>query len=185
MHFVPHSNLVGRHALLSASQYHWLRYSDEKMIEVFARQQAAKRGTELHAFAAEAIRLAIKLPRTKQTLNMYVNDAIGYHMTPEQILYYSDNCFGTADAIGFKSDVLRIHDLKSGITPGSMDQLKIYASLFCLEYQVRAADIGIELRIYQNDAVEVCVPELDEIIHIQDKIKTFDRLIDRLRMEEL
>jgi hypothetical protein len=37
---------------------------------------------------------------------MYVNDAIGYQMTPEQPIYYSENCVGTADAISFKNDFL-------------------------------------------------------------------------------
>ena len=49
-------------------------------------------------------------------------------MTPEQILYYSDNCFGTADAILFRNNFLRIHDLKTGKIPAHMEQLEIYAS---------------------------------------------------------
>ena len=29
----------------------------------------------------------------------YVNDGVGFKLTPEQILYYSPYCYGTADAI--------------------------------------------------------------------------------------
>ena len=60
-----------------------------------------------------------------ETLLPFVNDAIGFRMYPEIILYYSINCFGTTDAIIFDefNKILRIHDFKSGITPAKMDQL--------------------------------------------------------------
>ena len=111
---------------------------------------AAQRGTVLHDFACQCIKLGQKLPRSRKTLNMYVNDAINYKMTPEQILYFSPNCFGTADAIVFTNDLLRIHDYKSGVTPAHIEQLRIYAALFCLEYHVEPFDIDMRLRIYQN-----------------------------------
>lgn len=145
----------------------------------------AARGTELHAFAHDAIRLGIKLPDGNQTLNSYINDAIGYRMTPEVILFYSDNCYGTADVIGFRNMLLRIHDLKTGVTPASMDQLRIYAALFCLEYQFKPFEIDMELRIYQNDEVVIEKPEKDDIFHIMDKIRTFSKRIDVLRSEAL
>ena len=97
MNFNKHSNLEGRHAFLGASKYHWIRYSDDKIAESYSKFLAIQRGTELHDFAAQCIRLSQKLPRSKKTLNSYVNDAIGFRMIPEQILYYSDNCFGTAE----------------------------------------------------------------------------------------
>lgn len=136
MNFNKHSNLEGRHAFLGASKYHWIRYSDDKIAESYSKFLAIQRGTELHEFAAQCIRLSQKLPRSKKTLNSYVNDAIGFRMIPEQILYYSDNCFGTADAIIFKNNFLRIHDLKTGVIPAHMEQLRIYAALFCLEYGI-------------------------------------------------
>ena len=184
MNFTKHYNLEGRHALLGASSYHWLNYDEEKMIDWWIKVNAKERGTRLHAFAAECISLGQKLPKSKQTLNMYVNDAIGFGLTPEQILYYSDNCFGTADAIGFRNNLLRIHDYKSGETPASMKQLYIYAALFCLEYDVSPADIKVETRIYQMDEIIKDNPEADVIIPIMDKIVTFDELITRLRMQE-
>ena len=115
MNFAKHSNLEGQHAFLSASGYHWINYSEEKIADAYAKYRAAQRGTALHAFAAQCIKLGQRLPKSQKTLNMYVNDAIGYKMTPEQILYYSPNCFGTADAISFRKDILRIHDLKTGV----------------------------------------------------------------------
>jgi hypothetical protein len=144
---------------------------------------AARRGTELHEFAHDAIRLGIKLPRSQKTLNMYVNDAIGYRMTPEQVLFYSRNSFGTADAISFRSGLLRIHDLKNGITPTSEHQLEIYAALFCLEYRMKPFEIEMELRIYQSDEVRVYEGDPDVITHIMDRIVVFDRRIEELRME--
>ena len=121
------------------------------------------------------------LLKSKKTLNSYVNDAIGYKMTPEQPLYFSENCFGTADAISFKNDFLRIHDLKTGVNQASMNQLMIYTALFCLEYNKQPKDIHAELRIYQNDEVFVCEPTLDQINPIIDKILIFDKTIDRIR----
>ena len=86
MNFLTHSNLEGKHAFLGASNYHWLGYDDEKLINSWTTAQARAKGTRLHAFAAECIELRQKLPdKPQKTLSMYVNDAIGYKMTPEQI----------------------------------------------------------------------------------------------------
>lgn len=185
MIFNRHLDLVGQHAFLSASKYHWINYSDEKLDRVFVAAEAARRGTELHAFAHEAIRLGVRLPKTNKTLHMYVNDAIGYRMSIEQILYYSENAFGTADTISFKKGKLRIHDLKTGFTPCSEHQLEVYAALFCLEYKFKPMDLEIELRIYQNDEVRMFDADPDVITHIMDKIINFDRRITELRMEAM
>lgn len=186
MIFKQHSKLVGQHAFLSASSYHWLNYDEDKLVNTYNNLLAKQRGTELHDFAAQCIRLKQKLPRSQKTLNMFVNDAIGYRMSPEQTLYFSDNCFGTADAIGYDEHekFLRIHDYKSGTVPAKMEQLKIYAALFCLEYHVSPRDISIELRLYQNDEVEPCNPEPEGIMHIINKIVSFDKIITRLKEEE-
>lgn len=185
MNFNSHFNLAGKHAFLSASKYAWIRYDDEKLDEVYRNHQAAQRGSELHDFASQAIRLGIKMGRSQKTLNMYINDALGYRMTPEQVLYYSDNVFGTADAISFRKNMLRIHDLKNGVSKASMDQLQVYAALFCLEYNQRPADIDIELRLYQQDEIDILIPDLDDLIHIMDKIISFDKRIQALQAEEL
>ena len=183
MNFKKHSDLEGKHAFLSASKYHWINYDEEKLSDTYLKYLATQRGTELHAFACQCIRLGVKLPRTRKTLNMYVNDAIGYKMTPEQPLYYSENCFGTADAISFNKNFLRIHDLKTGVSPTSMHQLEIYAALFCLEYRKQPQDIDMELRIYQSGEVYVHEPPSDDILEIMDKIILFDKRIDEIEME--
>lgn len=183
MNFNKHSELEGRHAFLGASKYSWLRYSKEKLEESYLNQQAKLRGIELHEFASKCIQLGQKLPSSHKTLNMFVNDAIGYRMQSEQILYYSENCFGTADAISFKEkgNKLRIHDLKTGSTPASMDQLLIYMSIFCLEYAKDPHEIDAELRIYQSDEVLVYIPESVEILQIMKKIVDFDKTINELK----
>lgn len=185
MVFRTHTNVIGQHAILGASKYSWVNYDDEKMIQIYHSLQQAKRGTELHEYAAMAIRLGQRCPKSNKTICQYVNDAIGFRMTPEQVLYYSENCFGTADAICFRDDMLRIHDLKTGVSPAKMTQLEIYAALFCLEYHYKPVDINMELRIYQNDDVLIHSPEADNIVLLMNKIISFDKLITNLKMEEL
>lgn len=184
MNFNKHSNLEGQHAFLGASKYHWINYSEDKVAESYSKFLATQKGTQLHEFAAQCIRLGQKLPKSKKTLNAYVNDAIGFKMTPEQILFYSDNCFGTADAIAFRGDLLRIHDLKTGAIPAHMEQLEVYAALFCLEYKVKPADIRMELRLYQSDDILVGNPTVEDIAPIMDKIITFDRIINKIKEQE-
>jgi hypothetical protein len=114
---------------------------------------------------------------------MYVNDAIGFKMRPEQPLYYSEYCFGTADAISFKEkdSFLRIHDLKTGIkVPAKLTQLEVYAALFCLEYDVRPIDIEIELRIYQFDDILYGHPTSEIITPIMEQIVLADKLYSEL-----
>lgn len=183
MIFNKHSELDGFHAFLGASQYSWLNYDDDMLEDRYMSSLARIRGTQLHDFACQAIKLGIKLQDNATTINMYVNDAIGFRMTPEQPLYFSSNCFGTADAISFRNNKLRIHDLKTGITPASMKQLYIYAALFCLEYDMNPNDISIELRIYQADDVIGCVPEPEDIMIIMEKIKHFDAKLDEIKEE--
>lgn len=181
MNFNDHSSVKGAHAFLSASKYHWINYDVEKLKTTYERYLAVEKGTKLHALACDLITMGVKLPKTNKTLNLYVNDAIGYKMTPEQPLYYSDNCFGTADAISFNRGMLRIHDLKTGETKASMTQLEIYAALFCLEYEKNPRDIDMELRIYQSDKVLVHNPNASDILIITDKIITFDRELNKLK----
>ena len=183
MDFARHSDVEGQHAFLSASNYHWVNYTDQKLVDTYLNKMEAARGTRLHAFAREAIELKQKLPSSRKTLNMFVNDAIGYKMTPEQILFYSYNAFGTTDAISFRKNLLRIHDLKNGVTKSSFVQLEVYVALFCLEYEVKPSTIEIELRIYQDDDVQIRVPELEDIVRIMDRIVTFDRRIQELKLE--
>lgn len=182
MRFNKHSELEGKHAFLSPSSYHWIRYDDAKLVERYANLAAKERGTRLHMLAADCIFNGVKL-QGRKTLASYVNDAISYKMTVEQPLYYSEFCFGTVDAISFRKNFLRIHDLKTGETPASMDQLMIYAALFCLEYHIKPGSIDIELRIYQNNEVSVCNPTAVDILPLMDRIVHADRVLRDLESE--
>lgn len=131
-----------------------------------------------------ALERGIDFDQVFETMTAYVNDAIGYRMVPEQELKYSDICFGTADAINqldniVKNRKLQIHDLKTGITPAHIEQLEIYAALFCLEYHFKPSDLDIELRIYQGDQVVTHQPEVDEIVPIMDTIISDCKHIER------
>lgn len=187
MRFNSHPNLEGMHSFLSPSNYHWMNDDLEKLEMRYRNRMAAAHGTRLHEFAKEAILLGQKLPRSTATLNQYVNDAISFGMSPEVMLFYTVNCFGTADAIKYnpKKKELRISDLKTGTTKASMKQLILYVAIFCLEYDIRPGDLTIELRIYQNDEVISYIPELDEIVHAIDRVVTCDRYIENLKQEAL
>jgi len=178
-----HDGYKNTHSFLSASRYHWVGYSKEKLLESYSNGLAVKKGTQLHSFAATAISLRQRLTKTKKTLNMYVNDGIGFKMDPEVLLYYSINAYGTADTISFKKDLLRIHDLKTGVTPASMKQLEVYAAFFCLEYRYSPFDIGMELRIYQSNEIVVCEPNPEDIRFVMDKVILFNDIINQ-RVEE-
>lgn len=181
-----HINLTGKHATLSPSNYHWLNYDEEKLRRVFFQQQEVARGTKLHAFAQQAIELGVKLPDTQATLNAYINDAIGFHMEAEVPLVYTEDCFGTADACGFRNNTLRIHDLKTGVNPASMTQLMIYAALFFFMYS-NVADpkkVKVILRIYQNDKIEEFIPDVEDILAAMEKVEFAARLIAYLREED-
>lgn len=183
MIFNEHYELEGKHAFLGASKYHWINYDAQKLRNAYIKHQAVYRGTVLHDFAKQCILLKQNLPRSKKTLNLYVNDAIRYEMQPEQVLYFSHDCFGTADAISFNNDFLRIHDLKTGSTPAHMEQLEIYAALFCLEYSASPHAINMELRIYQNNEILIHVPEPDAIEDIMNKIVEFTYELNDLERE--
>ena len=186
MNFRRHSECEGLHSFLSASKYHWINYDEARLADSYQKHLATLKGTELHEFAAQCIKLGIKLPKSQKTLNMYVNDAIGFNMRPEQVLYYSENAFGTADAISYRNNFLRIHDLKTGTTKTHIEQLLIYAAYFCLEYrnEIDMDKLQIELRIYQNDDILVCNPTIEDIVPIMDKIITFDKRINQIKREE-
>ena len=213
MNFEKHSELIGTHAFLSPSQNAWTNYTEEKLIQRYLNAKAVERGTLLHAYACDAITLNRHQPRSKETLCMYVNDALGYRMEPEQRLFYSYNCYGTADAICYRNNTLRIHDLKTGETEAHMKQLYIYAALFCLEYQQKVDELrkkgfgdidiarkldlrpeeihfdparmnDIVLRIYQNNEVQEDHPDPVDIQDLMKLIIEDDLVIQRLKAEE-
>lgn len=189
--FNPHYNLVGKHAFMSASQYHWINYDEDKIRERFNTAAAAALGTRKHELAAELIDLGIKLPDTGQTLNSYVNDCIGHRMQTEVVLYYSDNCFGTADAIDFRLNPrtqkmrLRVFDLKTGTTKASVKQLWVYIAIFCFEYEIDVNEIEIDARIYQNDMIESFEIDPVDILNVLALMKRNEIIINDARMEAL
>lgn len=183
MNFNEHSDLQGKHAVLSPSSYYWIRYKDKEKFESFVRsREAMRKGTEDHEFACLCIRRKQRLPKSDITLNRYVNDAIGFRMIPEQPLFYSERCFGTADAIFYdeKKKKLRIHDLKTGVNPASMDQLLLYAAIFCLEYKVKPSTISVELRIYQNNDITIYEPDTKELNEAIDQVIFANKMVNEI-----
>ena len=187
MHFNKHYELKDKHAFLSPSKYTWLGYSKEQLFNVYNNAMAAAKGTKLHSMAKDLIEEGIKLRGNSQTFAAYVNDAIGYGMTPEQPLYFSEHCFGTTDAIYYKNGILRIHDLKTGITPAHMEQLEIYAALFLLEYEkifgVSPQNTKVNLRIYQNDDVIEDTPDMDRLEELMLDIREKSQWVEEFRSE--
>lgn len=183
MNWNKHYEFIGKHAFLSPSKHHWLGYDLDKLRSVYSSSLAQQRGIRLHELARALIEERVKLPKIKLAFNLFVNDAIGYRMSPEQILFYSYHCFGTADAISFRNRLLRIHDLKTGYGRVSMNQLEIYTALFCLEYEEKPTSIDVELRIYQSSGVIVHSPKPQNIKRIIEKIILFDRYINEFKEE--
>lgn len=198
----------GSHALLSGSRYSWINYDEEKLFAFLTSSYATTIGTLIHELAAKLIKAQIKVSKTEarkmillylvdhkiprsvidieryvENFVAYVNDAIGFDMRPEQILRYSENAFGTADAIQFneKKKQLRIHDYKSGVTQPCLHQLEIYAAFFCLEYHIQPKDISIELRIYWNNEIITGFPTAADIVPIMDTIISFDNYIANVK----
>lgn len=192
----------GSHAAFSPSNPGWV--NDKEIDDVFKRYTSSKAtliGTEVHEEAAECIltktkyskKEAVKVLTKRLVLSgvsrsafdpeflavnfvNFVNDAIGYDMVPEKALYYSKWCAGTTDAIMFdeKKKILRIHDLKTGITPAKFLQLEVYASLFYLEYGkilgVNPGNVQTELRIFQGGEVNEEFPTAEILVPIMDSI---------------
>lgn len=203
MQWNDHHQLEGKHAFLGASNFHWINWNDEIFENRYYGQFSTSIGTAIHALAHDCIVSRTKLTKHDthlvditlyhayipkdaydptlilNNLIPFVNDALGFHMSSEILLYYNAYCFGTCDAISFdeKNKTLRIHDLKTGTTPTHMEQLLIYAALFCLEYHKNPHQFNTELRIYQNFDVLIANPIADEIEHYMDLIQNRSKLI--------
>lgn len=185
-----HKELEGTHAFLGASTYHWLNYTNDILVERYNKHFAQDVGTIMHEMASTLIKNRIKInkgdkhlidirmaenciPRNGYNPNYilnvlvpFVNDAIGFRMESEKVLFYDFLCYGTADVIQFYDiqKLLRIHDLKTGESKASFKQLIIYAALFCLEYNISPFDITTKLRLYQN----ITLTE-DEVNNLKDQ----------------
>ena len=212
MNFNKHFAQEGKHAILSASSWRWINDDKDSLVKRITSSYAQSIGTILHDLAYRHIKYRIKMnkydkknvmlellsngipaividtidfDRMFENLMTYVNDGVGFKLFPEVVLYYSDNFFGTADAIGFNENdrILRIHDYKSGVIPAHIEQLEIYAALFCLEYRCKPHEIDIHLQIYQGADVLYHNPEPGEIKEIIDKIVDYDKFLNQIRLE--
>lgn len=210
--FNRHYDLEGKHARLSASSWRWLNDDENTLIKRMCSQYATDIGTILHNIAYKHIKHRVKMNKYDKknvmlelltsgipafvvdTINLddmfdnlmtYVNDGVGFKMQPEVVLRYSDNFFGTTDAIAYfeKERFLRIHDYKSGTTPAHIEQLLIYTALFCLEYRMKPSEFDTELRIYQNNEILHHEPTPDEIMPVIDTIVNFDNFIVKTKQE--
>ena len=176
----------------------------DKVDDAVKAYYATKVGTAVHAEAQRLISKRIKLTKSTakfdiqrtllltdipreaynldqftETFVAYVNDAIGFNMRTEELLVPftdSDWFFGTCDAISFSNATkeLHIHDLKTGVSTASMNQLLIYAAFFFLQYDLDPNDIRTELRIYQSGEATIMKPELSDILPVIDRIKTIN-----------
>lgn len=185
MQWNEHGSLKGLHAPLSASQSAWVNYDETRLRQYMHNLKAKEKGTKDHEFANYAIENRYKMSNHKKSINQFVNDSIGFRMTSEQTLFYSENCFGTADAISYEETPegksLRIFDLKTGSSRVTFRQLHVYSALFCLEYNCDPFDLNIELRIYQNNEILIQSPDPTEVRAIIDTIVKFDKIIVGLK----
>ena len=203
MQWNDHHQLEGKHAFLGASNFHWVNWTDSIFENTYYSQFSTIIGTTIHELAHDCILNRTKINKHDkhlvelslyhafvpkdaydpnailENLIPFVNDAIGYHMSSEILLYYNSYCFGTCDAILFneKDKILRIHDLKTGTTTAHFEQLLIYAALFCLEYHKNPRHFTTELRIYQNFEISVNTPDPSEIESFMELIQNRSQLI--------
>ena len=91
MNWKNYSHLEGTHAFLSPSKHYWLNYEPEKLVSSYKNFKKISLGTKYHKLAADLITLAIRLPNTAATFNSFVNDAIGFRMQAEVVLFHSYN----------------------------------------------------------------------------------------------
>lgn len=118
-----------------------------------------------------------------KTAVLFINDAIGFRMSSEQRLYYSEDFFGTSDALCMRDGLLRIHDLKTGAIPAHFEQLLIYDALYCLEYKVDPKTIDHELRIYQFGEVNILTPTAEELKSVIDKIVHANNVVTKIERD--
>lgn len=203
MQWIDHKDLEGKHAFLGASNFRWINWNEQEFRERYYTQFATQTGTAIHQLAHDCIVSRIKITKHDKhlidlclyhayipsdaynseefldNLVLFINDAIGFHMSSEVLLYYSEFCFGTADAISFNEidNTLRVHDLKTGVAPAHFEQLLLYAALFCLEYHKNPKTFKTELRIYQNPEVIIYNPESIEIGKYMDLIASRSKTI--------
>lgn len=182
--FNYHKDIEGKHAFLSPSRSTWTRYTPDRLRTVWLNNQKKQEGTFLHDLASRLIKSRNKLDiGANSTLSLFVNDCIDLQMQSEIPLFYSYNCFGTADAIKVEGKNLYIFDLKTGDKEAGFTQLGIYAALFCLEYQKEPEDLNFIFRIYQFGTYKEEHWYYDDIRNLMDIIINSDLIINALKTQ--
>lgn len=226
MNYPEFSNLEGKHAFLAPSKHGWENKNIDELIGTYSRTWAQAIGTAVHDISRRHIKRHQKISNTDkkeiklqtieyydipeyavnrgvdfdmifETAKIYVNDAIGYRLIPEQLLVYDkDIAFGTADTISpldsvFDRRFLRIHDLKTGVKEVDMSQLEKYAALFCLQFetefkrrQMTVADLEMELVIYQMGEKIIHNPTVEDIAPLMDIYRMDVKALTKLKAEE-
>lgn len=114
---------------------------------------------------------------------LFIGDSIGFHMESEQKLKLSNKINGTADAVRFypKENLLRVSDLKTGSRPAKIEQVLIYAALYCYENRLDPLKTNFETRIYQNGVIHIEQPDKEDIndiykniVHKNEVLKRFE-----------
>ena len=117
------------------------------------------------------------------TTKQFINDSIGFRMESEKRLTVSSMIYGTADAVRYytKENLLRVSDLKTGKRPAKIEQVFIYAALYCYEYKLKPLNTNFEARIYQNGEIFIEQPSgedineiLINIVHKDEVAKKFE-----------
>lgn len=131
----------------------------EKYMEKYSKCYDPEFGTlllkHLHYISGEAF----------LTTKQFVNDSIGFRMESEKRLTVSNMIYGTADAVRYytKENLLRVSDLKTGKRPAKIEQVFIYAALYCYEYNLKPLNTNFEARIYQNGEIFIEQPSGEDI----------------------
>lgn len=180
MIWLNHDGLRDSHAYLSPSAKSWINYDEEKLKDQYFNSEVTRYGTELHAFASRAIKLRQYIDNRSFLVCNFVNDCIDYKMDVDVVLYYSRYCYGTVDAIKYDNikNTLYVFDLKTGKTKASMMQLRIYAALFILEYNIIPTEIV--LRIYQREVIEEDIPDIKDIVEMTKNIMKKSKVLEKV-----
>jgi hypothetical protein len=149
----------------------------EKYMEKYSKYYDHEFGTlllkHLHYIPGEAF----------LTTKQFINDSIGFRMESEKRLTVSSMIYGTADAVRYytKENLLRVSDLKTGKRPAKIEQVFIYAALYCYEYNLKPLNTNFEARIYQNGEIFIEQPSgediddiLKNILHKDEVAKKFE-----------
>lgn len=117
---------------------------------------------------------------------LFICDSIGFRMESEQKLSVSKIIEGTADAVRYypKENLLRVSDLKTGSRPAKIEQVFVYAALYCYENRLDPLKTNFETRIYQNGEVYIEHPSGDVISNALNISLHLDEVVEKFRRGE-